>query len=65
MYIPAWYNVEVERLKQDLAGTSGIGNTANHWTSLNRDHCLTVTARYVKIWSLYWKVLETKAVYKL
>jgi hypothetical protein len=64
IYIPAWYEVEVQKLTHELSGVSYIGITADHWTSLNGDHYLTVTAQFVKNWSLYSKVLQTKAVYE-
>lgn len=64
IYIPAWYEAEVQKLKQELSEVSYIGITADHWTSLNGDHYLTVTAQYVNNWSLYSKVLQTKAVYE-
>lgn len=64
VYIPAWYDVEKHKLKQDLAEASAVGITADHWTSLNGDHYLTVTAHSVKDCTLINKVLETRAVYE-
>lgn len=64
VYIPAWYNIEFERLKGDLEKAPAVAITADHWTSLGGDHYMTVTAHYIKDWSLQNKVLETRAVYE-
>ena len=55
--------MEVQKLIQDLAEAPSVGLTADHWTSLDGDHYITVTVHFVKDWTLRSKVLETKAVY--
>ena len=55
--------MEVQKLIQDLAEAPSVGLTADHWTSLDGDHYITVTVHFVKDWTLRSKVLKTKAVY--
>lgn len=64
IYVPSWYNVEMQKLQTELASTEAVAITADHWTSLGGDHYLTVTAHFIKDWTLQNKVLQTKAVYE-
>ncbi len=62
--IPAWYEVEHENLKQELAKPVQYTSlTSDGWTSIAQDHYITVTIHYIKYGKLHQKVLQTKAVY--
>lgn len=61
IYVPSWYNVEMQKLLAELASAEAVAITADHWTSLGGDHYLTVTAHF---WTLENKVIQTKALYE-
>nr|XP_055050617.1 E3 SUMO-protein ligase ZBED1-like isoform X2 [Misgurnus anguillicaudatus] len=62
--IPAWYNIEKEKIKSDLEKVSKIAVTSDCWTSICQDHYITVTSHYITEGKMNQKVLKTKAVYK-
>ncbi|XP_049416194.1 E3 SUMO-protein ligase ZBED1-like [Epinephelus fuscoguttatus] len=61
--IPAWYNVEKIKVKEELKAVSHVAVTADMWSSVAQDHYITVTVHYVVEAELREKVLHTRGVY--
>ena len=54
------YNVQKERLKEEIAGCSHVALTTDIWTSSAVDSYLTVTVHFIdKLWQLCTRVLLT------
>ncbi|XP_078031550.1 zinc finger BED domain-containing protein 4-like, partial [Epinephelus lanceolatus] len=62
--IPAWYAVEKNNVVSELKHIKKAAITCDGWTSITRDHYLTVTLHYVYEDRLHQKVLKTQAVYE-
>lgn len=60
IYVPCWFNVEMQKLQPELASAETVAITADHWTSLGVDHYLTVTAHFIINWSLEKRIFKLR-----